>query len=275
MKILLCWSKERSRLIAMALREWLPKVSPLFQPWMSEVDLEKGKDWSDGLHATLGEVNAIVICLTPENVRSPWIYYESGHVAASLSTNLICPYLIEQDHSILADGPLGRFQSTKAEREDTFRLLKSLNAKLEESRTQDTELGTSFEKNWPDLLGSLKRITAMEGPAAVEAEFITTEIDRLAGGNLSSDERSMILAIGEDSRAMLLVCSDSGGHHFQTGKVDLNEDNTARSTARWRAVHRSLVRRGILEMRGSKGEVFNLTDKGFVIFDALKAAEKE
>jgi hypothetical protein len=275
MDILLCWSKERSKLVARALHEWLPKVLPGVKPWMSELDLEKGKDWFDQLHDFFAEARAAIVCITPENVRSPWIYYESGQIAGRLETNLVCPYLLEEQPSILSDGPLGRIQATKAEKEDTLRLLRTLNKHLGGKAIRESDLDVNFEREWSSIAGTLRRVAEMRAEPVVPNNFIKTDIDQLAGGDLSSEERTLILECGQDRHGSILHCVTSGGYHFQTNGKELNNENTARSTARWKAALKSLVQRRFLEMRGRKGEMFALTDKGFEIFDALKKASDE
>ncbi|MEX1041166.1 MAG: TIR domain-containing protein [Pirellulaceae bacterium] len=270
MNILLGWSKERSCLMAKALRAWLPKVIPV-SPWMSEVDIDKGKDWSDELHAFLGQASAVIVCVTPENVRSPWLYYECGRVSAKLEATLICPYLLENDHSILADGPLARLQQTKANKSETFQLLESL--RKTGNLESESHLSTAFEREWWELGETLKRIRNIEESYSARDSSIQTLINELAGGELVSAERQMLLAIGKSNDGLLIEVTTSHGHDFITGGLNLNPEDTARTTAMWREARRSLVRRQLLEMRGRKGESFALTDKGFQVFDALMKNE--
>ena len=44
MKVFLCWSGTRSKGIANALHEWLPRVIQALDPWIS-VDIDKGARW--------------------------------------------------------------------------------------------------------------------------------------------------------------------------------------------------------------------------------------
>lgn len=272
MDILLCWSKERSNLVARALHEWLPKVVPGVNPWMSALDLDKGNDWFNQLHDFFSQARAAIVCVTPENVRSPWIYYESGQVAGRLSTNLVCPFLLEEQPSILSDGPLGRFQATKAEKEDTLLLLRTLNKNLGCKAILQSDLDVNFEREWSSIAGTLTRLAEMKVEPPTLDGFISTEIDRLAGGNLSSEERTMVLHCGQDPQGLIVNYVTHGGEYFDTNGQDLNSEKTPRSTARWKAALKSLVQRRLLEMRGGKGETFALTAKGFEVFDALKSA---
>jgi hypothetical protein len=80
--VLISWSKRQSRETATALYNWLPKVVPDFKPWMSDKDIDKGKQWFGELQGFLADATSTIICVTRENVRSPWIYYETGAIAA-------------------------------------------------------------------------------------------------------------------------------------------------------------------------------------------------
>tara|TARA_R110002111_G_scaffold100976_6_gene156511 strand:+ start:70501 stop:71322 length:822 start_codon:yes stop_codon:yes gene_type:complete len=267
MDVLLGWSKERSKLIAAALHEWLPKILPSVKPWMSAMDINKGKDWFDELDNFLGEAKAVIVCLTPENVHSPWIYYECGHVAGSQKSNLICPYLLEDMSMSLSDGPLRRFQHTQAEKEDTFQLVKSLNDKL--STTLDSDiLGENFEREWTGLQSTLNRIRNIILQKETETLQVKDESEQLAGGNLNDTERLLLLETGKDKHGSLTRYSDlGGGDYFQSNGKELNIENTPRSTARFQDALNRLVRLQLFSMENSKS--FLLTNQGFKVFDKL------
>ena len=42
MRVFISWSGERSKVLAQALKEWLPLVLHNVEPWMSEVDIAAG-----------------------------------------------------------------------------------------------------------------------------------------------------------------------------------------------------------------------------------------
>ena len=120
MRLLISWSKAQSKAVATALHGWLPTVVPGIQPWMSSKDIDKGKEWFAELQSVLAEARLCIICVTPENVRSPWIYYETGAIAAKGPDVLICPFLVGVSPNLLADGPLGKWQCTLADKEDSW-----------------------------------------------------------------------------------------------------------------------------------------------------------
>src|SRR5215207_7472598 len=95
MNVLLSWSGKVSQEFATFLRDWLPGVLPGCTPWVSSEDIQKGKRWADELHEQLKKCTVALLCITPDNVQSPWLYYEAGVVAAKLgNSSAVCPYLV-------------------------------------------------------------------------------------------------------------------------------------------------------------------------------------
>ena len=164
MDVVISWSKPQSRAVARALHDWLPKVIPGVHPWMSSEDIPKGKDWFAEIHSTLGDAKLCIICITSENVRSPWIYYEAGAIATKAGSLLICPYLIGIGNEILADGPLARFQSTLATKKETLGLIRSFNQYALGSKHDLTLLSGNFDTQWPALEEVLREAADMEPP---------------------------------------------------------------------------------------------------------------
>jgi hypothetical protein len=158
MKVFLSWSGERSQGIAEALRDWLPKVIQAVQPWMSAVDIERGARWSTDIASELGQTSFGVLCLTPENLDAPWIHFEAGALSKTLEKTFVCPYLFELEPADLK-GPLVQFNAAKATREDTLKLVHTVND-AQEAPLLKAVLEESYEVWWPKLeerLSSLPR----------------------------------------------------------------------------------------------------------------------
>lgn len=271
MDILLCWSKERSKLVAMALHEWLPKVLPGIKPWMSKLDIDKGTNWFGELHAYLAEAKAVIVCVTPENVRSPWIYYESGRIAGGDPENLVCPFLLNEQPSILSDGPLGKMQCTEADKEDMLLLLKSLNSRLESSQIAVPELSIRFEREWNSLFGTLKRLMAMEVESKRTETFIATDADRIAGVKLTSEERTILIEFGQDKTGYLLQIDGDTMYQVLTNGKELVADQSPRTTAKWKSAIKSLEAHDIIDPTDYERTAYKMTAKGFGLFDILTA----
>jgi hypothetical protein len=268
--LVISWSKAQSRTVASALRDWLPTVVPGLEPWMSEKDIAKGREWFTELQGVLAQARFCIICVTRENVRSPWIYYEVGAIAAKGPHVLICPYLIGVSPHMLADGPLGKWQCTVANEADTLALIRSLNSNALSSRHDSSLLEGNFSARWPVLAEQIGKVLVAD--VSAEEEFIASDADELAGVKLSSEARTMIIEVSKDPDGMLLHVRSSSGTCFQAHAENLCRDQSARAVARWEAALRELVAHGLLEPRAR--EAFVLTAKGFQVADILQAEGK-
>ena len=266
MDILLSWSKSQSHAIASALYEFIPTVIPGISPWISSKDISKGREWFKELHVALQNAKICIICLTPENFRSPWIFYETGAISKNGSDVLICPYLFDITPHVLTDGPLSYFQCTEANKDDTLALIISLNKAFPKEHDIGT-LKESFETSWPAFLEALEKIRKMD--VVMEEDFISTDIDQLAGTNLSSEARTMILEVSKDEHGTLIYQNTMAGFSFQTHGKNLCEDQSPRTVAKWKAALNDLSNNNILESSGMKGVIFRLTNLGFRIADKL------
>lgn len=157
MKVFLSWSGERSRHIAEALRLWLKDVIQALDPWVSATDIEKGTRWGVELATQLEGTRFGIICLTPENLTAPWVLFEAGALSKTVAESRVSPYLYGLEPSAVT-GPLARFQLTRAEREDTRKLLHTLNSALEGLGLEVSRLDSAFSQWWPELERTLQRI---------------------------------------------------------------------------------------------------------------------
>jgi hypothetical protein len=245
---------------------WLPKVVPGLKPWMSSKDIDKGKQWFGELQDFLGDATSCIICVTSENVRSPWIYYETGAIAAKKQEVRVCPYLVGIGVSMIADGPFAQYQCTEATKDDTFALIRSLNKALAKPHDEGLLCG-NYENIWPEFEQELGRILEMESPAS--ADFVETEADILARCNLSAEARRLLVAAaGGDGQ--VLYTRNSSGCNTQAGGQVLNEPHNRRSEAKWEQAIKDLVACDLLTPRGYKGEVFELSAKGYEVADLLQ-----
>lgn len=153
MKIFLCWSGERSKLLAQALQEWLIATIPgvkkgdiFFSP-----NIAKGSKWFEEVRARLTNANAAVICLTPENVQSPWMHFEAGAVLGHMGRECVFPYLFKVRPADL-QGPLGEFQVTVNNEEDTRRLAADL------CKMAKGKLSSRYGNQWKKLEAKMNEL---------------------------------------------------------------------------------------------------------------------
>lgn len=149
------WSGTGSKELASCLREWLPKVIKDIKPWMSKMDIDAGNKWRPDLAEQLKYTKIGIICLTPENLDSPWIHYEAG--ALSINNARVCPYLLNLKPEDIKELPLFEFQYTNADREDTKKLIYKINELS--LKVPQEEIEKNFEDLWPQLGKKIQSLT--------------------------------------------------------------------------------------------------------------------
>lgn len=225
MKIFLSWSRPRSRAVAEALNDWLNRVIQAVKPFYSP-DIEKGAKWSNELDAALEGTRFGIICLTPDNLNSTWIHYEAGALSKTPDA-LIWTFL----HGINPGDvpqPLGKFQHTMADKEDVFKLLKSINKRLADVGGEPIDikvLSESFEMYWPKLEEKLKaaegvgdsvKKTREEKEILLEILEIVRNQQRITGSTSRTDvfESSWIPPPGTESQFRLTLPGVSISHEL-------------------------------------------------------------
>lgn len=90
--------------------------------------------------------------------------------------------------------------------------------------------------------------------------------------DLSDTAKHLLSEAARDSKGYIFFCRSMTSLTVQTNGKQLAEAQDARSEARWRAAMDELVRGGLLEARGVRGEVFAVTRAGFDLADRLAAS---
>jgi hypothetical protein len=83
-KVFISWSGELSRRLADEIQRWLPATLQFVKPYFTPVDIEKGTKWVSEISAELSKSHVGIICLTKENLSSPWILFEAGALSKNL-----------------------------------------------------------------------------------------------------------------------------------------------------------------------------------------------
>lgn len=188
MKLFISWSGKLSHLVAISLRDWIPSVIQEVEPYVSSEDIEKGARWEAELAKELDKSNFGIVCLTRDNVASPWLNFEAGALAKSLGKARVVPVLFNMDRvDVPSSSPLSQFQSTVFERHDVEQTLRSINGRTEKPLPQQ-RLSLVVEKWWPDLHSRL---------AEIEEAYATN----LAPQQSSPTEHEMIVEMLELTRA--------------------------------------------------------------------------
>ncbi|WP_421247229.1 toll/interleukin-1 receptor domain-containing protein [Aeromonas jandaei] len=176
MQIFLSWSGPRSYAIADALRNWLPKVIQSVRPWMSSEDISAGSRWLTEVSNKLDESRIGIICVTPENLSSPWLHFEAGALSKVLEQSRVCPLAFELTPGQIS-GPLSQFQSVTLDQAGVRKILFALNSELGERALQSTELDEIQSVWWPNLEAKIAAIPKSSEP--IKTRDINDQLEEL------------------------------------------------------------------------------------------------
>ena len=163
MKVFMSWSGERSHALANALHDWMPLVLHYVEAWLSQADIEAGQRWADQVAKELEASNFGVLCITKENVGSPWVLFEAGALAKSMQGSRVIPLLLDLEFSDIT-GPLAQFQAKKVGRAGILEIVQSLN-QLAQTPVPDDRVRQLFDALWPELEKKVAAIPKSAGPA--------------------------------------------------------------------------------------------------------------
>jgi hypothetical protein len=265
-ELFVSWSKSRSRQAAETIKEWLPNALPGVKPWMSKEDITKGTTWFNAISDQLARSGACLICVTPENIQSAWLFYEAGAIAHAMRGALVCPYLIGVKPSDLAGTPLGQYQATVFEKNDTHLLIRSLNERLKPPHDEKL-VRTAFNGSWGALKRKLtKVVTLVTTPPPADKPDNPNELD------LSDEARHVLVEASKDAQGSVGMTKTMHGFHLTSRGMQLVDGGNPRIEAAYREGVNDLVTRRLLEARGEKGESFALTKRGWSVADKLRQA---
>lgn len=146
MKAFLSWSGDKSKALGESLREWLPVIVQSLEPWLSDRDISPGSCWATTLSQRLDESNLGLICVTCDNLESPWLLFETGALARS---GKVVPILFDLEPSDL-HGPLAQFQSIMVDRKHIEKLVDDLLRGTAPTMSEN-QRKTLFDVMWPLL----------------------------------------------------------------------------------------------------------------------------
>jgi len=181
MKIFISWSGHTSHKIATILRDWLPSVIQSVVPYVSSEDIDKGTRWATDIAGELDQSAFGVLCVTKDNVNAPWLNFEAGALGKSVDKSRVCPVLYKIKRSEI-QGPILQFQSTIFEKDDVFKLLKSINDSCDGQAIPEARLEKAFDVWWPSLEKDLDAIPEESPAEEVKKEkhtSTTAHIDKI------------------------------------------------------------------------------------------------
>lgn len=131
-KIFISWSGENSKKIAVELKDTLEKhifQNSEIECFVSDVDICSGDDWWNKIKKELKKCKLGILCITKENLRAPWIFFEAGAMIAR-ELRLI-PLLINCNFKALDNTPLASKHMVDFYSVDKFKkLVRDINEQL-------------------------------------------------------------------------------------------------------------------------------------------------
>ena len=157
MKVFLSWSGDVSRQVAVIFRDWLPSVLQSIEPYVSSEDIDKGARWSTDIAKELEDSTFGVLCVTKENIDTPWLNFEAGALSKMMDESSVSPFLFDIKRSEV-NGPILQFQSTIFEKEDIEKLIKTLNKACGDNSLSDERMTKAFDVWYSTLEAELNKI---------------------------------------------------------------------------------------------------------------------
>jgi hypothetical protein len=161
MNTLLAYSERTSRELAVALSDWLPRVLPNCEFQLCELE-------DDRVCERASEHLATCICVTPEALESPGIFYQAGAAYPTSPNGIAVPVVLDLEPEDLGDTPLTVFQATRADRAGLLALATTLN-EIAAMPLTEQKLLESFGLLWSDCDERLRSI-----PGTVQKQIDVT-----------------------------------------------------------------------------------------------------
>jgi hypothetical protein len=161
-RIFISWSGDRSKHVALALREWLPLVLHYAEPWLSDKDIEAGNRWATDVGKELESSNFGILVLTKENLLAPWILFEAGALSKAFSVAAVCPLLVDVDFKDLT-GPLSQFQAKKIDKVSVSEMIEAINRRAK-VQVPGNRLNHLIDSLWPRCQDELAKLPPSKSP---------------------------------------------------------------------------------------------------------------
>lgn len=180
-KVFISWSGKNtdSFRVAKKLYDWLPMILQATEPFMSD-NIAAGTDFLKQIMGSLATAKVGIICVTKENVASPWLNFEAGALSNVVTTNegAAIPLLIGMttDELSKCNSPIRNFHAVEFNDEGIEQMLRSINNLLEYP-LKESQLEKLFEQSkamfWDaQMKGNLGGIDEKIDDTPEEIEYI-------------------------------------------------------------------------------------------------------
>jgi len=194
MNVFISWSGELSRSIAEVLRNWLPNVIQVLEPFYSHEDIKAGTRWSSEISQRLQNTKIGIICLTESNLNAPWLMFEAGALSKQLDSR-VCPILFGPKVTDV-QGPLVQFQLKEYGKQGVFDTVSSINEQLGTGRLSGDVFQLAFDKWWPDLDKAIENLPTRQSggirSTRTDRDLLEEVLIRVRGSEISLINSDMV-----------------------------------------------------------------------------------
>ena len=158
LSVFISWSGNKGLALADQLSNWLPSIVPSVRAFYSP-DLKGGFVWLQSLLNELKNAQFGIVCLTPDNLNSPWLNFEAGALWKTAGKQVpVCPVLLNVRIDQIK-GPLAFFQAKKFSKGPMAELCQEIakRAKFDSTRTSQ-----NFLAAWPRLVEGVREDIRMQ-----------------------------------------------------------------------------------------------------------------
>ena len=216
-KVFISWSgKETASFkVAKKLYEWLPLVLQSTEPFMSD-NITVGTDFINQIMSNLSSAKVGIICITKENVTSPWLNFEAGALSNVVIANegVAIPILIGMttDELSKCSSPIKNFQAVEFNESGISKMLSSINQYTEHGLS-DTQLEILIKHNKSILFDAVLEDTSLavsEETSALQEEKEYIKLLREIVEKYKFQSRPLFYKIGDCDITDLEILKDNG-----------------------------------------------------------------
>lgn len=150
MPVFISWSENLSKNLAEVFKKWL-KDSFDIETYFSEKNIEPGAAWFSDMSKNLEKSRICLSFLTEENLKNPWMFFESGAIFKGSNDSSVCPILFGVERSKIKGTPYDCFQSFSFSKTEILSLIFLLNNGKKKNKLNDKILANIFKTNWKKL----------------------------------------------------------------------------------------------------------------------------
>jgi hypothetical protein len=161
MKVRVAYSERTTQEFAAALNDWLTKLLPpcTVELWTCA---EEARAHSSEGHA------ATCICVTPEALEDPDLYFAAGAAHPETPNGLAVPVVLDLEPEDLGGTPFSVFQAARADREGLLILATTFTETITPTLS-GSELVAAFDRLWPECEDRLRSV-----PGSLQPQLLVT-----------------------------------------------------------------------------------------------------